>query len=79
VISEHTRPIDCTAYDEQKRQLYTGDSMGVIKSWRLDLPDDSSSCRPALLRDYGGHRTGVNNMITRNSDLWSGMLCSRHI
>ncbi|PVG02963.1 WD40 repeat-like protein, partial [Serendipita vermifera] len=70
IISEHTRPVDCVAYDEQRRELYTGDSMGIIKSWALRLTNEDSD-RPALVKEYAGHRTGVNMMFTQNGELWS--------
>lgn len=72
VVSGHTRPVDCLAYDPVQRLLYTGDSMGVIKAWELDISEDRSHSRATQVAELKGHRTGVNSISIHESNVWSG-------
>lgn len=72
VISGHTRPVDCLAYDPAQRLLYTGDSMGVIKAWELEISEDRSHSRAKQVTELKGHRTGVNSLSIHDGSVWSG-------
>lgn len=55
--------------------LYSGDSMGVIKSWNLDIlerPDGTRSIRGTVVDEFTGHRTGVCSMVVSEGKIWSG-------
>ncbi|KIM32511.1 hypothetical protein M408DRAFT_327055 [Serendipita vermifera MAFF 305830] len=72
VASGHTRPVQCIGYDTTAGTLYTGDSMGVIKGWDLDISEDRSSCRASQRAELKDHRTGVNSLSIHNGRIWSG-------
>lgn len=62
--------------------LYSGDSMGVIKSWNLDIlerPDGTRSIRGAVVDEFTGHRTGVTSMVVSEGKIWSGKSLRRSI
>jgi len=49
--------------------------MGVIKVWSLDLtPKDSGTrlVRGVVVREHKGHRTGINEMVVSNRQIWTG-------
>ena len=71
-ITAHTRPIEALAWDNTLSQLHTGDSMGVIKIWRLDTDLSEGACRPRMVGELKGHRTGVNEMWASDGKIWSG-------
>ena len=83
-FSGHTRPVDSLALDlhddgssSSSPLLYSADSMGVIKAWRLDVntrPDGTRSVRGVVEADYGGHRTGVGELWISQQHIWSGTL-----
>jgi WD40 repeat protein len=78
VVSGHTRPVDCLAYDPVQRLLYTGDSMGVIKAWELDISEDRSHSRATQVAELKGHRTGVNDLSIHEGSVWSGKCLIPH-
>ena len=58
-------------------RLYSADSMGVIKSWSLDLTTNDSgdrSVRGTVAEEHKGHRTGINEMTVLNHQIWTGLL-----
>ncbi|CAG7854250.1 SubName: Full=Uncharacterized protein {ECO:0000313/EMBL:CCA67510.1} [Serendipita indica DSM 11827] len=71
IISEHTRPVECLAYDSVAGELYTADSMGRILVWRLEIAADRSTCRAYNLKDVSGHRTGINDILVSQEGLWT--------
>lgn len=73
--------MDCIAADPTLTSLgnppllYSGDSMGVIKAWSLDIivrPDGIRSIRGTVVEEHSGHRTGVCTMLVTNGQVWSG-------
>ncbi|KZV85104.1 WD40 repeat-like protein [Exidia glandulosa HHB12029] len=74
-ISAHTRPISCLAADENSfacTRLFTADSLGAIKAWRLDRQYGvSANCKGIFEADLPGHTTGVNDMWHGAGMLWT--------
>ncbi len=84
----HTRPVECLSIDKrpaaeeeeedsnpETSHLYSADSMGVVKVWSLDIvPQDSDprSVRGVVVEEHQGHRTGINEMIISNRQIWTG-------
>lgn len=82
-LSGHRRPVDCVAIDIRssgptaRPLLYSGDSMGVIRVWSLDITersDGSRSVRGVTEAEFTGHRTGVCTMMVADGQIWSGEL-----
>ncbi|KDQ16241.1 hypothetical protein BOTBODRAFT_157068 [Botryobasidium botryosum FD-172 SS1] len=78
-LSAHTRPVEALAVDlsapissSKPMILYTGDTMGIIKVWSLEPPENNSTWRPILKGSLDGHRTGVTAMIVDQGIIWSG-------
>ncbi|KAF8312050.1 WD40-repeat-containing domain protein [Cantharellus anzutake] len=56
-------------------RLYSADSMGVIKIWSLDISTRASgalSIRGNVVRENKAHRTGINDMVVSNGQIWTG-------
>lgn len=78
-LSSHTRPISCIdghALSARSAVLYTADTMGAIKVWDVELED---GWRARLREELGHHRTGINEMVYGNGQLWTGELLSRPV
>lgn len=80
-LSGHRRPVDCLAVDVKapvsvaRPLLYSGDSMGVIRVWNLDISERSDrtrSVRGITEAELTGHRTGVCTMTVADGQIWSG-------
>ncbi|EJD53269.1 WD40 repeat-like protein [Auricularia subglabra TFB-10046 SS5] len=74
-ISSHTRPVECLAADENSFsciRLFSADSAGTIKVWRLDRQYGvSANCKAVLETELKGHRTGINEMWHGGGLLWT--------
>jgi hypothetical protein len=85
-ISSHTRPVECLAIgpvdshgESPSAILFTADTMGLIRAWKLTLDEDKSApprwhARPADGDDGGltAHRTGVTEMWYGKGLLYTG-------
>nr|ODN93050.1 cytoplasmic protein [Cryptococcus depauperatus CBS 7855] len=77
LIKEHTRPVECAVWkadmDEHGRptgeiQVWTGDSLGVIKQW---LVKDGTF---TFIQDIKGHETSVTGLFVAEDGLWSASM-----
>ncbi|KAF8636617.1 hypothetical protein AX17_003427 [Amanita inopinata Kibby_2008] len=74
-ISAHTRPVECLdglALSEENVTLFTADTMGIIKIWDLTKEESvPARWRSNLKTELNHHRTGINEMIFGNNELWT--------
>ena len=79
VVKSHTRPVECFALlvrqaDEDESGgnvadtstvVYSGDSMGVIRSWTVSLPSSENTASVVLKESatYPGHHTAITKLI----------------
>ncbi|KAH9484171.1 putative WD repeat-containing protein [Psilocybe cubensis] len=74
-ISSHTRPVECLdgeVVSPDAAILYTGDTMGVIKSWDLIRESGSPSRWKAIHKQtINHHRTRINDLWYKNGQLWT--------
>ncbi|KAF9472775.1 WD40 repeat-like protein [Pholiota conissans] len=71
-ISSHTRPVECLdgeTLSETSAILYTGDTMGVIKVWDLQLAD--ARWKATLIKTINNHRTRINELRYGHGHLWT--------
>ncbi|KAI6038438.1 WD40-repeat-containing domain protein [Pisolithus marmoratus] len=77
-VSAHSRPVECLAgsvVSDTEVMLFTGDTMGVIKVWKLEK---GCGLQPrwhnTLLDTLNLHRTRVTQMIYGAGQLWTASL-----
>lgn len=74
-VSAHSRPVECLAgsvVSDTEAMLFTGDTMGVIKVWKLVKGrGPQSRCCITLLDTLSLHRTRVTQMIYGAGQLWT--------
>ena len=77
-ITAHTRPVQAIAVDvisDSSATLFTADTMGAVKVWQIErLYGDSPSCRATQKDELNVHRTGVNDIVYGQGQLWTGMV-----
>ncbi|EIW85390.1 WD40 repeat-like protein, partial [Coniophora puteana RWD-64-598 SS2] len=65
-ISAHTRPVECIqgeAHSDSTVTLITGDTMGIIKVWKLEKTSDAEPLWKSTLEDtLDHHRTRINGL-----------------
>lgn len=72
-LTGHRRPPEALAFvDGVIPTILSGDSMGVIKVWQLNVEDDPRSARAPFKMDLAGHATGINEMQISAGYLWTG-------
>src|ERR1700722_8904996 len=75
-VSSHRRPIECLdgkEISDTSAILYTADTMGVIKVWDLVKENDvPNQWRSTLKHELNHHRTGINDMLYGDYELWTG-------
>ena len=75
-ITDHTRPVqslDARMLSSDSAELYTADTMGIIKTWEITKDGgDPPRWQSKLVCEFKHHRTGVNDMIHGNGHLWTG-------
>lgn len=75
-ISAHTRPVESLAarFSDGVAVLYTADTMGVIKAWKLDKENSTPTRWRATEKDeLNHHRTKVNDILYGNGQVWTGI------
>ncbi len=75
VISAHTRPVeslDGQALSSTSANLYTADTMGMIKLWELSKGDGDDGWHSSLKQELNYHRTKINEILYGNGQLWTG-------
>ncbi|KZT11436.1 WD40 repeat-like protein [Laetiporus sulphureus 93-53] len=74
-ISAHTRPAACLCAHEisdTECVLYTADTMGIIKVWKLTKEaDQAAGWRSTLQEELTYHRTRINEMLYGHGQLWT--------
>ncbi|KIM57064.1 hypothetical protein SCLCIDRAFT_29121 [Scleroderma citrinum Foug A] len=74
-LSAHTRPVECLAsyvVSPTEVTLFTGDTMGIIKVWKLEKESGSQPrWRSVLLDTLNLHRTRVTEMVYGAGQLWT--------
>lgn len=74
VISAHTRPVeslDGQALSSTSANLYTADTMGMIKLWELSKGDGDDGWHSSLKQELNYHRTKINEILYGNGQLWT--------
>lgn len=74
-ISSHTRPVECLdgcVNPDGTAVLYTGDTMGIIKAWKLEKDNSEPARWTARLTDtFTHHRTRINELKYGNGLVWT--------
>ncbi|THH32958.1 hypothetical protein EUX98_g1189 [Antrodiella citrinella] len=75
-ISAHTRPVECLdarSMSADSAILYTADTMGVIKVWKLtkELNVSAPRWKATLQDELNHHRTGVVEIIYGDGFVWT--------
>ncbi|KAL4065362.1 WD40-repeat-containing domain protein [Scleroderma citrinum] len=74
-ISAHTRPVESLAsfvVSSTEVTLFTGDTMGIIKVWKLERESGSQPrWRSTLLDTLNLHRTRVTEIVYGDGQLWT--------
>ncbi|KAI5987553.1 WD40-repeat-containing domain protein [Pisolithus albus] len=74
-VSAHSRPVECLAasiVSDTEAMLFTGDTMGIIKVWKLEKGHEPQSrWHHTLLDTLNLHRTRVTQMIYGAGQLWT--------
>ncbi|KAI0747982.1 WD40 repeat-like protein [Daedaleopsis nitida] len=74
-LTDHTRPVeslDARLLSDKSFLLYTGDTMGVIKTWEIGRDDAAPSrWKSTLVGELKHHRTRINDMIHGNGYIWT--------
>jgi len=77
VVREHSRPVQCATWravlDADDRPtgvltLWTADSMGFIKQWRLE------NSKAVFVKDIKVHETSISQLYAVDDGLWSGSM-----
>ncbi|KAI0340486.1 WD40 repeat-like protein [Trametopsis cervina] len=75
-ISAHSRPVEAIVIGPSTATtaiLYTGDTMGIIKSWEIEKEDGPFPRWHATLKaEFTHHRTKICEMLYGNGQLWTG-------
>ena len=75
-LTDHTRPVENLAahtLSDGSAILYTADTMGVIKVWKITKDDGTPSrWQSKLMDELKHHRTRINDMMYGNGYLWTG-------
>ncbi|OBZ75742.1 hypothetical protein A0H81_04463 [Grifola frondosa] len=76
-ISDHTRPVeslDARPLSDTSAVLYTADTMGIIKVWKITKEAGAPPrWRSILQEELKHHRTRINEMVYGNGQLWTGI------
>ncbi|CCM02929.1 uncharacterized protein FIBRA_05044 [Fibroporia radiculosa] len=73
-ISAHLRPVEAFSARVMGDSaiLYTADTMGMMKVWKLTREDGSASrWKTTLLEELNHHRTRINEIVCDNGMLWT--------
>ena len=52
--------------------LYTGDTMGFVKVWEVARDTQENRWKITLQEELNYHRTGINEMLYGQGQLWTG-------
>ncbi|CAK9785580.1 putative cytoplasm protein [Cutaneotrichosporon oleaginosum] len=78
-VKDHTRPVETAAFripDDPASPLtvWTADSMGVIKEWKIPQVVQGLSAPLAFSRNLPGHETSVSQLAAVDDGLWSASM-----
>lgn len=74
-ISAHARPVEAMAFrtvSDRSVVLYTGDTMGFVRVWDVSRDPHEDRWKVTLLEELYYHRTGINEMLYGQGQLWTG-------